>query len=317
MHRASRGCSAGWSSTSGPRAYPPSSATTGLAFHFNRPNATAPQALLLAVPPVLRGHWQWDALKGSVREALDLAKLRALDPEALAAGGYFQGLPAILSEFSKNRFAATHLTERSVKAARSHRAVGAGPCLRANRLDNVVALAIEPRRPLPLFRGWNRLEGRPRVTDFERSLRAEVRDPLWFLTRQWQFGEFRGEDAASPIDVAVGVRLGSAGHASRIGPEEAPTTPARPSRHASSASRRRSISTLHMQASRYLTRLLLKSRLIPGFLPSSWRSWPMTPASVSGEPHDDAAQLQTAGAAFLFDTAALLASIRDGTFDAV
>jgi hypothetical protein len=96
---------------------PGDSATTGLGFHFNRPNATAPQALLLAVPPVLRGHWQWDALKGSVREALDLAKLRALDPEALAASGYFQGLPAILSEFSKNRFAATHLTERSVKAA--------------------------------------------------------------------------------------------------------------------------------------------------------------------------------------------------------
>jgi len=31
-------------------------------------------------------------------------------------------------------------------------------------------------------RGWNRLEGRPRSADFERSLRAEVRDPLWFLT---------------------------------------------------------------------------------------------------------------------------------------
>ena len=62
------------------------------------------------------------------------------------------------------------------------------------------------RKPLPILHGWNRLEGRPRITDFERSLRAEVRDPLWFLTRQWQFGEFQGEDAASPIDVALGVR---------------------------------------------------------------------------------------------------------------
>ena len=96
---------------------PADKATTGLGFHFNRPNATAPQALLLAVPPVLRGQWQWDALKGSVREAFDLAKLRALDPDALATGGYFQGLPAILSEFSKNRFAATHLTARSAAAA--------------------------------------------------------------------------------------------------------------------------------------------------------------------------------------------------------
>ena len=31
-------------------------------------------------------------------------------------GGYFQGLPAILSEFTQSRFAATHLPERSARA---------------------------------------------------------------------------------------------------------------------------------------------------------------------------------------------------------
>ncbi|GJL65134.1 MAG: hypothetical protein NPIRA05_01050 [Nitrospirales bacterium] len=46
---------------------------------------------------------------------------------------------------------------------------------------------------------WNRLEGRPRREDFDRSLRAEVRDALWMLCRQWQFGEFRGEDAGSAL----------------------------------------------------------------------------------------------------------------------
>jgi hypothetical protein len=46
---------------------------------------------------------------------------------------------------------------------------------------------------------FNRLEARPRTLDFTRSLRAEVRDPLWMLTRQWQFGEFKGEDAASCV----------------------------------------------------------------------------------------------------------------------
>ena len=46
---------------------------------------------------------------------------------------------------------------------------------------------------------FNRLEARPRTLDFTRSLRAEVRDPLWMLTRQWQFGEFAGEDAASCV----------------------------------------------------------------------------------------------------------------------
>jgi len=51
----------------------------------------------------------------------------------------------------------------------------------------------------PAIIGYNRLEPRPRSVNFERSLRAEVRDALWMLTRQWQVGEFRGEDAASPV----------------------------------------------------------------------------------------------------------------------
>lgn len=55
----------------------------------------------------------------------------------------------------------------------------------------------------PAITTWNRLEGRPRREDFERSLRAEVRDPLWMLCRQWQFGEFQGEDAGSAIKARV------------------------------------------------------------------------------------------------------------------
>lgn len=46
---------------------------------------------------------------------------------------------------------------------------------------------------------WNRLEPRPRKVDFDRALRAEVRDPLWMLTRQWQFGEFKAEDTGTAI----------------------------------------------------------------------------------------------------------------------
>ncbi len=45
---------------------------------------------------------------------------------------------------------------------------------------------------------WNRLEPRPRARDLNDTLAAKPRDPLWLLTRQWQFGEFHGEDAASP-----------------------------------------------------------------------------------------------------------------------
>jgi hypothetical protein len=55
------------------------------------------------------------------------------------------------------------------------------------------------RRSFPSITTWNRLEARPRTTSFDRALRAEVRDPLWMLTKQWQMGEFRGSDAGSPV----------------------------------------------------------------------------------------------------------------------
>ena len=51
----------------------------------------------------------------------------------------------------------------------------------------------------PTLTQLNRLEGRPRTADCTRALRAEVRDALWMLTRQWQTGELNGEDAGSPV----------------------------------------------------------------------------------------------------------------------
>ncbi len=58
-------------------------------------------------------------------------------------------------------------------------------------------------RFFPTITLWNRLEGRPRTTDFDRALKAEVRDALWMLTRQWQVGEFQGDDAGSPIATKI------------------------------------------------------------------------------------------------------------------
>lgn len=71
-------------------------------------------------------------------------------------------------------------------------------------MSDFVAIAnIEPiltrQTILPTIVMWNRLEGRPRRKDFDRALRAEIRDALWMLTRQWQVGEFRGDDAGSPV----------------------------------------------------------------------------------------------------------------------
>jgi hypothetical protein len=53
---------------------------------------------------------------------------------------------------------------------------------------------------LPTVMMWNRIEGRPRAAkNFDRALKAEVRDALWLLSRQWQLGEFEGDDAGSPV----------------------------------------------------------------------------------------------------------------------
>lgn len=58
-------------------------------------------------------------------------------------------------------------------------------------------------RTLPAITIWNRLEGRPRTEKFDRALKAEIRDALWMLTRQWQMGEFRGDDAGSPVAAKI------------------------------------------------------------------------------------------------------------------
>jgi hypothetical protein len=55
------------------------------------------------------------------------------------------------------------------------------------------------QRLYPSVTTWNRLEGRPRTNNFDRALRAEVRDALWMITKQWQMGETRGSDAGSPV----------------------------------------------------------------------------------------------------------------------
>jgi|JI10StandDraft_1071094.scaffolds.fasta_scaffold01379_16 hypothetical protein len=50
---------------------------------------------------------------------------------------------------------------------------------------------------------WNRLEPRPRAVDLGEALAARAYDPAWLLARQWQLGEFQGEDAGAPAYVRV------------------------------------------------------------------------------------------------------------------
>ncbi|MEV5492642.1 hypothetical protein AB0L47_32510 [Streptomyces bobili] len=58
---------------------PAESELTGVAFHFDRPDAKAPQAVLIAVPPDPVRGWTADGLALVVRDTLELVKMRAVD----------------------------------------------------------------------------------------------------------------------------------------------------------------------------------------------------------------------------------------------
>ena len=52
---------------------------------------------------------------------------------------------------------------------------------------------------IPSITSWMRLEPRSRNAEMSTSLQARIYDPLWLLARQWQLGEFQGEDYGSPV----------------------------------------------------------------------------------------------------------------------
>jgi len=77
---------------------PNTSEMTGLVFQYDQPDAAAPQCILLAVPPDLDQPWTLWSLQQVLLETLDLARIRAVDPEALDEVGHY--LPALYFAFN-------------------------------------------------------------------------------------------------------------------------------------------------------------------------------------------------------------------------
>ncbi|MEO7854407.1 MAG: hypothetical protein ABIR94_19475 [Rubrivivax sp.] len=63
----------------------------------------------------------------------------------------------------------------------------------------VKAIDLAAFKPDPSATTWSRLDPMPTSDDVSLGLQAPIADPLWMLARQWQFNEFQGEDAGSPI----------------------------------------------------------------------------------------------------------------------
>lgn len=89
----------------------------GLAMHYDKPNSEPPNALLLAVSPIGQGQWDWEQLLGTVQEAFEWARFRAVDPDAIRKSALSQFLPAIIPPINlKNHVPAVDLGRNMAKA---------------------------------------------------------------------------------------------------------------------------------------------------------------------------------------------------------
>jgi hypothetical protein len=67
--------------------------TGALAFHYDAPSTAAPNVILLGCPAPAQEGWSLETIVALVEEALNLGKMRMIDPELLGAAGQF--LPAL------------------------------------------------------------------------------------------------------------------------------------------------------------------------------------------------------------------------------
>ena len=71
--------------------------TTGITFNYDRPNAEPPQTMLLVTSPHLEGDWRWNDLVDAIRETMEEARLRAVEPTQVDDTPYARFLPTTIS----------------------------------------------------------------------------------------------------------------------------------------------------------------------------------------------------------------------------
>ncbi len=143
---------------------------TGLTFRYDRPDAKPPHAVLVAVPPDEDRGWTDNVLLQVVRETAELATLRAVCDE---------DVPRLRPLLPAIRIPSEHATGQALARFETFRP----------GIDEHAPYRLQPRYSQ---------EGM-----IDAGLAARVHDPLWLLTRQWQFGEFAAQDAGSPAVVEV------------------------------------------------------------------------------------------------------------------
>ena len=140
--------------------------------------------------------WSVETLLDTLTEAQQLARIRGVGPDRLEWLGTM--LPAVVLPDP----ASPDAPAVPLKTAGHDVDRGGLSHARVHPLGSVAGVS-RGRAPRPAVNTRSRLEGLPLSADLQPALSAEVADPLWLLCRQWQFLEFAGEDAGTPIDVRV------------------------------------------------------------------------------------------------------------------
>ncbi|MEO6932693.1 MAG: hypothetical protein ABI151_13755, partial [Chitinophagaceae bacterium] len=100
---------------------PATEETTGITFHYDRPNAEAPQTLLLVTPTEFSGNWQWVDLVDALTYTLDAARARGIEPDKIDSTPFAPFLPAVFGAESLYPYSivmdnrAHYMTEEAVK----------------------------------------------------------------------------------------------------------------------------------------------------------------------------------------------------------
>jgi hypothetical protein len=96
---------------------PQSTLSTGIAFGYAAPATQPPQAILLAVPPDARPNWSVEAIERVILETLDLARIRAVDPDSLQSFGHI--VPALFMAMNQasDSTVSTDLSQATVPTA--------------------------------------------------------------------------------------------------------------------------------------------------------------------------------------------------------
>ena len=75
---------------------PAKTETTGITFHFDKPNTEPPQTILLVTPTQFTGAWEWRDLVNTLHETLDMARIRGVEPQQLDQTDLSVFLPATI-----------------------------------------------------------------------------------------------------------------------------------------------------------------------------------------------------------------------------